>query len=85
MCRLSVGDTDAPVGSNDDEPGDPLVLEGTSDQGYQAGIQQWVGNATHSQCEGEWPGKASRLEGDGVQLKFPLNPGTPVRIIHIYS
>lgn len=53
MRRLSIGNTETPIVPHDDKPGDPLVLEVTSDQGDQAGIQQRVGNATHSQCEFE--------------------------------
>ena len=38
MRRLSVGNTDGLVVPHDDEPRDPLVLEGLSDQAHQAGI-----------------------------------------------
>ncbi len=85
MRRLSIGNTETPIVPHDDKPGDPLVLEVTSDQGDQAGIQQRVGNATHSQCEFEWWREASHLEGDRAKLKFLLDPGTPVRVVHVFS
>jgi hypothetical protein len=49
--QLSFGDTEAPVVSNNDEPGDLLVLEGTSDQNHQARVQKRVRNALHDQSE----------------------------------
>src|SRR5712691_2015324 len=85
MCQSSVSDTEAPVVSSNDESGDLLVLEGTSDQDHQTRIQKRVGNALHDQSELEFLREVIWLEGKRVEPELFLDPGTPLCVVYVFS